>query len=136
MDRKEFVKKSGCGILCFSAAPLLMGGQPVPGEGELQQRKRFKIDIDIFEAREDTWCHKKGDMFKYPDDIGKLCPWLLASMQDFLRLMENNVTLNWKYEGTPYEKVINENGITTEYVRCPDPTSDLVARITRREVNA
>jgi len=135
MDRKEFVKKSGCGMLCFSAAPLLVGSTLAPGDDEApQQRKRFSIDIDIFEAREDTWCHKKGDQFKYPEDIGKLCPWLLGSMRDFLRLMENDVTLTWKYSGTPYEKLINENGITTEYVRCPDPTSDLVARITRREV--
>ncbi|TFH39717.1 MAG: hypothetical protein E4G95_00365 [Bacteroidia bacterium] len=134
MDRKEFMKKSGCGLLCFSAAPLLMGASTLPEKGEAPQRKRFSIDIDIFEAREDTWCHKKGDKFSYPGDIGKLCPWLLSSMQDFLRLMENDVTLGWKYEGTPYEKLINENGVTTEFVRCPDPTSDLVARITRSEV--
>jgi len=40
------------------------------------------------------------------------------------------------YEKTPYEKVIDPNGITTEYVRCPDPTSNLVAKITRTMVGA
>jgi hypothetical protein len=55
-------------------------------------------------------------------------------MHDFLRLLQNGVILPWKYEGTPYEKVIDHKGITTEYVRCPDPTADLVAKITRRRV--
>jgi hypothetical protein len=35
------------------------------------------------------------------------------------------------HEGTPYEKVIDPDGVTTEYVRCPDPTSNLLAKITR-----
>jgi uncharacterized repeat protein (TIGR04076 family) len=133
MDRKDFLKKSGCGMLCFSAAPLLVQNANAQGSIPAQERKRFKIDIEIYEAREDTWCHKQGDKFEYPAEMSKLCPWLLASMHDFIRLLENDVTLGWKYEGTPYEKVLNENGITTEYVRCPDPTGDLVAKITRTE---
>jgi uncharacterized repeat protein (TIGR04076 family) len=134
MDRKDFLKKSGCGMLCFSAAPLLVQNANAQDSIPTQERKRFKIDIEIYEAREDTWCHKKGDKFEYPAEMSKLCPWLLASMHDFIRLLENDVTLGWKYEGTPYEKVLNENGITTEYVRCPDPTGDLVAKITRTEL--
>ena len=134
MNRKDFVRKSGCGMLGLSAAPLLMGSSTISSGVDAPQRKRFKIDIEIYEAREDTWCHKKGDKFSYPNDMGRLCPWLRSSLHDFIRLMENDVTLTWKYEGTPYEKVLNENGITTEYVRCPDPTSDLVAKIIRTEV--
>jgi len=45
------------------------------------------------------------------------------------------VTLPWRYENTPYEKVIDPDGVTTEYVRCPDPTADLVAKITRTAVS-
>jgi len=134
MDRLDFLKKSGCGMLCFSAAPLLAQSTNAQGSLPVQERKNFKIDIEIYEAREDSWCHKKGDKFEYPADIGKICPWLLASMHDFIRLLQHDVTLSWKYEGTPYEKVLNENGITTEYVRCPDPTGDLVAKITRTEL--
>lgn len=134
MDRKDFFKKTGCGLLGMAAAPILMSNTNPAFDINSPQRKRFKLEIEIFEAREDTWCHKKGDKFMYPEDMGKLCPWLRTSLHDFLRLMENDVTLTWKYEGTPYEKVINENGITTEYVRCPDPTSDLVAKITRTEI--
>ncbi len=98
------------------------------------KRPRYKIEIEIFEARKDIRCHKPGEKFEYPKDIGTMCPWLLASMHDFLRLLESGVNLPWKYEGTPYEKVIDPNGVTTEYIRCPDPTSNLVAKITRTRV--
>ena len=134
MDRKDFLKKSGCGVLCFSATPLFVNNVSAQEQEQSQERKHFKINIEIYEAREDSWCHKKGDKFEYPADIGKICPWLLSSMHDFIRLLENNVTLGWKYEGTPYEKVINKDGITTEFVRCPDPTADFVAKITRTEI--
>jgi uncharacterized repeat protein (TIGR04076 family) len=135
MERKEFCKKAGCGILSFSAIPLLANDEPALVQEQSPKRKMFKIDIEIYEARQDTWCHKKGDKFEYPKDMGQLCPWLLSSMHDFIRLLQNDVTLTWKYEGTPYEKIINKEGITTEYVRCPDPTADLVAKITRTELN-
>jgi len=55
-------------------------------------------------------------------------------VDEFVRLLESGVTLPWRYEGTPYEKVIDPDGVTTEYVRCPDPTSALVAKITRTRV--
>jgi uncharacterized repeat protein (TIGR04076 family) len=138
MKRRDFLGKSGCGMAAFLAAQGLpveldAGQEEKPNEQEAPRpkRKKYKLEIEIYEARPDTWCHKKGDKFAYPQDIGKICPWLLASMHDFLRLLEQGVTLTWKYEGTPYEKVIDPEGVTTEYVRCPDPTSALVAKITR-----
>jgi uncharacterized repeat protein (TIGR04076 family) len=128
MKRREFLGKTGCGVAGMVSAPIWLHAAQ---EGEQQKRRKYKIEIEIYEAREDTWCHKKGDKFKYPEDIGKICPWLLSSLHDFLRLLNNGVTLPWKYENTPYEKVIDPGGVTTEYVRCPDPTADLVAKITR-----
>ena len=128
MKRRDFIGKSGCGIAGLMAAPMMFDKSVLAGQ---TQKKKYKIDIEIYEAREDSWCHKKGDKFQYPKDIGKICPWLLASMHDFIRLLENGVTLPWKYEDTPYEKVIDPDGVTTEYVRCPDPTADFVAKITR-----
>jgi len=75
---------------------------------------------------------KVGDAFKYPDDLGKLCPWLVDSLTGFLRVLENGGTLPWRYAGTRYEKAIDSDGVTTEYVRCPDPTdSGIVVKITR-----
>ncbi len=95
---------------------------------------RYKIDIEIFEARQDTWCHKKGDKFEYPKDMAKICPWLMSSMHDFIVALQNGAVLPWKYAGTPYEKVIDLDGVTTEYVRCPDPTANLVAKIIRTKM--
>ena len=135
MDRRDFMNRAGC-----AAAALVAAAGPAAGQEKSAQAppppkaKRYKIEIEIFEARPDTWCHKKGDKFAYPADWGKLCPWLRASLNEFVRLLENGVTLPWKYEGTPYAKVIDPEGVTTEYVRCPDPTSDLVAKITRTRV--
>jgi uncharacterized repeat protein (TIGR04076 family) len=138
MERRVFMGRAGCGLAAFLVAGGLAEAQekdkpaaPPPAAQPVPPRKRYKIDIEIFEARPDTWCHKKGDTFSYPADIGKICPWLLSSLHDFLILLAQGVTLPWKYEGTPYEKVIDPDGVTTEYVRCPDPTSSLVAKITR-----
>ena len=128
--------EAGCGLAAVMAAAGLGAAQekdkqpkPLP-----PKRKKYDINIEIYEARPDTWCHKKGDKFSYPADMGKICPWLRSSMHDFLILLVQGVTLPWKYEGTPYEKVIDPDGVTTEFVRCPDPTSGLVVKITRTRV--
>jgi len=137
MDRRDFMGKAGCAAAAFAAATGLAGGQekaPQAATPPPPKAKRYKIDIEIYEARPDSWCHKKGDKFAYPADWGRLCPWLRASLNEFVRLLENGVTLPWKYQGTPYEKVIDPEGVTTEYVRCPDPTSNLVAKITRTRI--
>ena len=141
MNRRDFVGKAGCGLATFlAAAGLPAGAQNVTTTSSpekpvvLPPRKFYRIDFEIFEARPDTWCHKKGDTFRYPDDWGKICPWLRSSLNDFVRILESGGTLSWRYEGTPYQKVIDPDGVTTEYVRCPDPTSNLVAKITRTKV--
>lgn len=140
MDRRDFIGKAGCGLASCLAVAGISGaagaagqatGQTPPPPPPPQKRMKYAIEIEIFEARPDTWCHKKGDKFQYPQDWGKMCPWLRGSLNDFVRILESGGTLPWKYEGTPYEKVIDPKGITTEYVRCPDPTSNLVAKITR-----
>ena len=138
MERRDFMCKAGCGLMGFMAAPLATDagqGQQATPPPPLPVRARYKIDIEIFEARPDSWCHKKGDTFQYPADWGKVCPWLRGSMNDCVRILETGGTLPWMYENTPYQKVIDPNGITTEYVRCPDPTANLVAKITRTRLN-
>lgn len=113
--------------------------------------KEYQIELEIFEgnagefhadrsypdfAREGicAWMYgsyQAGQRFRYPDDLGKLCPWLVDSMTGMLRALENGGTLPWRYRGTPYEKVIDPEGVTTEFVRCPDPTAPVVIKITR-----
>ncbi len=76
-----------------------------------------------------------GQTFRYPQDLGKLCPWMADSLTGFIRALANGGTLPWRYRGTPYEKEIDPEGVTTEYVRCPDPTaSGIVMKITRRAI--
>ncbi len=137
MERRDFLGRSGCGLLGLAAGAAALDAQeskPKTPPPPPARPARYEIAIEIFEANPHSWCHNKGDKFAYPQDWGKLCPWLRASMNEFVRMLEMGVTLPWKYEDTPYEKVIDPNGVTTEYVRCPDPTSNFVAKITRTKV--
>jgi len=99
-------------------------------------RRKYVITIDIVESKRGKCAqHEVGQKFAYPADRGKLCPWLLDSMSGAIRVLEYGGTLPWLYTGTPYEKVIDPDGITTEFIRCPDPTeSGMVAKITRTRV--
>ena len=116
--------------------------------------KDYVIELEIFEgnagqprpdgsypdfAKEGicAWMYGRlqvGQKFRYPDDLGQLCPWLADSMSGMMRVLEHGGTLGWRYIGTPYEKVIDPDGVTTEFVRCPDPTAPLVIKITRTAV--
>ena len=78
--------------------------------------------------------YQTGRRFKYPEDTGKLCPWLLSAMDNMIQVLRFGGTLPWMYEGTPYEKVIDPDGITTEFVRCPDPASGIVVRLIRTAI--
>ncbi len=87
------------------------------------------IELEIFESG----CprHKVREKYKYPDDIGKMCTWLTESATPMIKVLRHDGKLGWSYKGTPYEKIINKGGITTEFVRCPDPTSaGVVLKIT------
>lgn len=86
--------------------------------------KMRDIELEIFESS--CSMHKVGQKFRYPSDIGKLCSWLLDNASHMIRVLENDGKLDWSYKGTPYEKLINRKGVTTEFVRCPDPTSHRV----------
>ncbi|MEI6308638.1 MAG: hypothetical protein WCP58_03220 [bacterium] len=92
---------------------------------------QYSFEIEVVEA-EHSVCHQVGEQFQYPDEMGQLCPWLLDSIGGMLRALECGGTLPWKYAGTPYQKQIDPEGITTEFVRCPDPTAaGIVVKITR-----
>jgi uncharacterized repeat protein (TIGR04076 family) len=79
--------------------------------------------------------YQAGQRFKYPEDTGKICPWLLAAMDGFIKALRYGGTLPWDYAGTPYEKVIDPDGVTTEYIRCPDPSaSGIVVKVIRTKI--
>ncbi|NHJ86734.1 MAG: hypothetical protein FK734_14820 [Asgard group archaeon] len=96
---------------------------------------RYKITLEVFESSCNLEGHKKGDIFNYPEDRGKMCIWLLAAAEPMIKVLLFDGTLPWKYEGTKYQKEIDKNGITTEFVRCQDPTDhNLVLKIIRKRV--
>ena len=79
-------------------------------------------------------CYQAGQRFAYPQDMGKLCPWLFDSLQGMIHVLRFGGTLGWLYEGTPYKKEINPKGVTTEFVRCPDPASGIVVKLIRTAI--
>jgi len=130
MKRRDFLSKTGCGLAGIAAA-----GTGIALGGDIkQERRRYKLEVEIYENKENARCHTVGQKFNYPQDMAKICPWFLAAMDDVLKLLRHGVTLPWKYEGTPYEKVIDPDGVTTEFIRCPDPTKNLVAKIIRTKI--
>jgi len=126
--------------------------------------KRYRIEFEIFEGQGDqlvkegdqiiypdnfetlgicAWMYRgdgqhsyqTGQRFKYPQDNDKLCPWLLSAMDNMIQALRFGGTLPWMYKGTRYEKVIDPNGITTEFVRCPDPASGIVIKLIRTAID-
>ena len=139
MKRREFIQCSGAGIGA-SLAALSVGAaaagqqQPAPQNPRQPQvaRPRYEFEVEIVEGQ--CGPHKAGQKLKYPDEKGKICPWLMDSMSGAVRVLEYGGTLPWMYTGTPYEKVIDPGGLTTEFIRCPDPSRVIVAKISRRRV--
>ena len=130
---------------------------PVPGD-------KYKIEIEIFEGNggqlkkegdeiiypdfaQEGICYwmyrgdgeqsyRVGKRFSYPKDKGKICPWLLDSLRGVIDKLSAGQTLDWYYKNTPYEKVIDPEGVTTEFVRCIDPTaSGIVVKVIRTRLS-
>lgn len=147
MKRREFLRCSGTGIGAGVAVLAVAGSASVqqattqptqlPAKPDTPQpappvRVRYEFEIDIIEGN--CGPHKAGQKIKYPDEKGKICPWLMDSMNGAIRVLEYGGTMPWLYAGTPYQKVIDPDGVTTEFIRCPDPSRVVVAKITRRRV--
>jgi len=146
MKRREFIQCSGAGLgaglVALSAGAAADGAPqavqapasqtPAPATQPQVARPRYEFEIDIVEGQ--CGPHKAGQKLKYPDEKGKISPWLMDSMNGAIRVLEYGGTMPWMYTGTPYEKVIDPNGLTTEFIRCPDPSRVIVAKISRRRV--
>lgn len=133
MKRREFLATTGC---CAATLSAVAGAEPQdPTQPRVAQlKKRYDFQIEIVAPRKSLChAHKFGERFAYPEDLGKICPWLRDSMSGILRAMEWGATFPWDYDGTPFKKVSDPNGISTEFVRCPDPTENgIVVKITRK----
>ena len=69
----------------------------------------YAIEIEVVEAGQCV-AHQRGEKFNYPDDMGRVCPWLIDSMNGMIRVLEYGGTLPWKYAGTPYAKQTTPKG--------------------------
>jgi uncharacterized repeat protein (TIGR04076 family) len=111
--------------------------------GELRKEGDEIIYPDIIKEGICAWMYRgdgqksyqRGQKFRYPEDAGKICPWLLDSLNGVIRALQYGGTLPWKYTDTPYEKEIDPEGVTTEFVRCIDPTaSGIVVKVIRTKI--
>ncbi len=139
MERRRFLSACGlAGAAALTAAATTGKAQSAsPSQPQLAPpRRRYRLDLEIVECKAGRCAqHKLGEKFAYPADRGRICPWLLDSMNGAVRVLEYGGTLPWLYEGTPYKKVMDPDGVTTEFIRCPDPTdSGVVLKITRTKV--
>ncbi len=61
----------------------------------------------------------------------------MVSINSMIRVLQFGGTLLWKYQDTGYEIVIDLDGITTEFIHCPNPTdAGVVAKITRTKLSS
>lgn len=128
MKRRQFLT-TGCCAGALGAAP-----QDHPVVKPLKPKYSFEIEV-VAPAKSLCHYHKAGEKFAYPRDLGKICPWLRDSMSGMLSALEWGAVFPWDYEGTPFHKVRDPEGVTTEFVHCPDPTPDgIVVKITRRAI--
>jgi len=125
--------------------------------------KNYKIEIEIYEGKGGrlqkdgdriiypdivgegicAWMYRGdgeisyhvGQRFAYPQDMGKICPWLLDSLHSIIHVLRFGGTLPWQYPNTPYEKQFDKDGVSTEFIRCVDPTeSGIVVKVIRTEL--
>ena len=135
MKRRQFLT-AGCCAGVYGAAPsaLVQLRHDRPVVVPLKQKYSFEIEV-VAPAKSLCHSHRVGEKFAYPRDLGKICPWLRDSMSGMLSAMEWGAVFPWDYEGTPFHKVSDPEGVTTEFVHCPDPTPDgIVVKITRRAI--
>lgn len=129
MKRREFLRKTGYGAAGLTVPAI---AQVSNEEKEGIVVRRYDIEIEVIEVGPKTRCHKKGEKFIWPKDMGNLCHWLGSALDPVVTSLAGGAIYPWLYKGTPYEKVIDPEGVTTEYIRCPDPTeAGIVVKITR-----
>jgi len=140
MKRREFIQLLGAGI---GASPrrVCLSARPPPASSSRPRRIPVSLrspgpatSSRSRSSRASAVPHKAGQKLKYPDEKGKN-----LSVADGQHEWRGSRPRVWRdaavmYTGTPYEKVIDPEGLTTEFIRCPDPSRVIVAKISRRRV--
>ena len=101
MRRREFLEKAGCGAAGFVAFsdPAIAGE-----EGKELVVNRYDMEIEVVEIGPKTRCHKKGETFKYPQETGKICFWLISALDPFCATLNNGGILPGSMRATLMKK--------------------------------
>ncbi|MFX0085591.1 MAG: TIGR04076 family protein [Candidatus Hodarchaeota archaeon] len=87
--------------------------------------KNYKIKLEITEILGDGTCprdHKIGEVFSFPEDIGKFCPSALHSIYPTIQVMRSGGKFPWFQDPNTHSRC------------CPDPKRPVVIKISRTEV--
>ena len=103
-----------------------------PKKGELMASKEeYDIRIEIIKIMEQGDCprgHKVGDVFKYPEDLGKLCPTAFHVLYPSIEVLRS---------GGSFFYYTDEDGDgikDTDYSCCPDYKRPVVFKMTRTKI--
>ena len=111
--------------------------------GELKKGKRGILYPEVVKEGICAWMYRgdgeksfqQGQRFSYPEDWGKICPWSTSSLDPIIQTLRFGGTLGWQYPDTPYETEIDPDGVTTEFIRCIDPSeSEIVVKVIRTKL--
>lgn len=79
--------------------------------------------------------YQQGQRFRFPEEMGSLCSWMIESINSVVKVLTYDGVLPWTYENTPYKKEMDREGVTTEFIRCMDPSAaGIVVKIIRTKV--
>ena len=138
-DRRGFLSACGLAGAALTGVAAAAGAQQPPSPRSRNSLRRGAATRSASRSssakRGSAHATRRVSKFAYPADQGRMCEWLQDSMSGAIRVLKYGGTMPWLYEGTRYKKVIDPDGVTTEFIRCPDPTdSGVVAKITRTRV--
>ena len=83
-----------------------------------------KITLNVTEIQGTGHCgfgHKPGESFSWPEDVGKICPWVTYTLFPAITTLEYGGTFPWG----------NDPNRTS--FCCPDPANPVVVEIVRTE---
>ena len=90
----------------------------------LKKMTNYKIKLEIKDILGDKTCprgHKVGEVFSYPEDVGKLCQSAYNSIFPTICVMHSGGSYPW-YENNKHSRC------------CPDPKRPVVIEISREEI--
>lgn len=93
--------------------------------------EKYQIKIEITEIMGSGKCpdgHTVGEVFNYPEDLGKLCPTAIHVLYPSIKVLRSGGSFSW-YEDTDGDGIPD-----CDYSCCPDHKQPVVFKVTRKEI--